>query len=79
MIDRLQSEQDLLDDIQSAMSSQNLQMLHAFIGKATEMGLDSNPVFIEAKRFQHELEERHAGIRSLEVALEVCFVVYSGQ
>eukprot|EP00604_Paraphysomonas_vestita_P003308 CAMPEP_0174820198 /NCGR_PEP_ID=MMETSP1107-20130205/3882_1 /TAXON_ID=36770 /ORGANISM="Paraphysomonas vestita, Strain GFlagA" /LENGTH=1082 /DNA_ID=CAMNT_0016035083 /DNA_START=2729 /DNA_END=5980 /DNA_ORIENTATION=- len=70
MIDRINDETILLEELETAMQSDNLQTLNAYITKATEMGLDDRPIFIEAKKYQHMLEELFAGKRALELSLE---------
>jgi myosin heavy subunit len=70
LIDRINDENGLLEELENAIASENLQTLSAYLTKATEMGLDDRPVFIEAKKCQHHLEELSAGKRALEISLE---------
>ena len=70
MIDRINDETILLEELEAAMQSENLQTLNAYITKATEMGLDDRPIFLEAKKYQHMLEQLFAGKRALELSLE---------
>ena len=70
LIDRIIDENALLEELENAIASENLQTLSAYLTKATEMGLDDRSVFAEAKKCQHHLEELFAGKRALEISLE---------
>lgn len=70
LIDRIIDENALLEELESAMTTENLQTLSAYITKATEMGLDDRPIFVEAKLCQHRLEELFSGKRALEISIE---------
>lgn len=70
IVDRLNDERNILEEIQTAIDSENLQTLTAYLTKAIEMGLEGNLTIIQAKKYQIKFENQSTGTKILEVALE---------